>query len=124
LSIPIQGVSNLQREYMTLFLKTEDGTYILKVQKGITYKYDQAGNLISISDSNSNEIQFKYNREGLLSSVMSPGGKLLMFSYEGGRIVSITDHTGRNLKYKYDEKGNLTQVVYLTEGRLPMRTIT
>jgi len=103
--------------YDTL-LKTEDGTYILKVQKGITYKYDQAGNLISISDSNSNEIQFKYNREGLLSSVMSPGGKLLMFSYEGGRIVSITDHTGRNLKYKYDEKGNLTQVVYPDGGKI------
>jgi len=71
LSIPIQGVSNLQREYMTLFKNR--GRYIhIKSSKGITYKYDQAGNLISISDSNSNEIQFKYNREGLLSSVMSP----------------------------------------------------
>jgi len=46
--------------------------YILKVQKGITYKYDQAGSLVSISDSNNNEIRFKYNREGLLSAIMSP----------------------------------------------------
>jgi len=58
--------------YDTL-LKTEDGTYILKVQKGITYKYDQAGSLVSISDSNNNEIRFNIP-EGLLSSVMSPGG--------------------------------------------------
>jgi len=59
--------------YDTLF-KTEDEMYILKVQKGITYKYDQAGSLVSISDSNNNEIRFKYNREGLLSAIMSPRG--------------------------------------------------
>ncbi|ALX09237.1 MAG TPA: sugar-binding protein [Hungateiclostridium thermocellum] len=63
-----------------MLFKTKDGTYILKVKKGITYKYDQAGSLISISDPNNNEIQLKYNREGLLSTVMLTGGKLLMFS--------------------------------------------
>jgi len=103
--------------YDTLF-KAEDGTYILKVQKGITYKYDQAGSLISISDSNNNEIQLKYNREGLLSTVISTRRKLLMFSYEGYRVSSITDHTGRKLKYKYDEKGNLTQVIYPDGGKI------
>jgi len=55
---------------------------------------------------------------------MSPRGKLLMFSYESDRVGSVTDHTGRKLRYKYDEKGNLIQVIYLTEEKLPMRTIT
>jgi len=53
---------------------------------------------------NNNEIRFKYNREGLLSAIMSPRGKLLMFSYESDRVGSVTDHTGRKLRYKYDEK--------------------
>ncbi|EIC03289.1 YD repeat protein, partial [Acetivibrio thermocellus YS] len=103
--------------YDTLF-KTEDEMYILKVQKGITYKYDQAGSLVSISDSNNNEIRFKYNREGLLSAIMSPRGKLLMFSYESDRVGSVTDHTGRKLRYKYDEKGNLIQVIYPDGGKI------
>lgn len=104
-------------EYDTLS-KTENNTYILKRQKGFTYKYDQAGNLISISDTNNNEIEFKYNPEGFLSSVVSPGGKFLTFTYEDDRVSCITDHTDRKIKYCYDEKGNLTQVVYPDEGKI------
>jgi len=88
----------------------------LKLHDGTTYRYDKSGNLTSISDLNGNAISIKYNGQGMISSVISPGGKFLDFSYEDLKLRKITDHTGREIIYSYDKSGNLIQVKYPDGG--------
>lgn len=106
------------RGVFDILQKNEDESYTLKLHDGTTYRYDKSGSLISISDLNENKISIKYDRQGMISSAVSPGGKRLDFSYEGSRLRRITDHTGREITYSYDKSGNLIQVKYPDGGSI------
>jgi len=104
------------RGIFDILQKNEDESFTLKLHDGTTYRYDKSGNLTSISDLNGNAISIKYNGQGMISSVISPGGKFLDFSYEDLKLRKITDHTGREIIYSYDKSGNLIQVKYPDGG--------
>ena len=57
----------------------------------------------------------KYNKEGEIHTVISPGGKILTFEYKDGKICQITDNIGRKVIYDYIGD-NLTEVTLPNGG--------
>lgn len=68
-----------------------------------TYRFNEQGRLLAISDLNGNTTELSYDRLHL-TKVSNPCGSL-SFSYDfySGKIVKITDHTGRTASYKYNQ---------------------
>lgn len=80
----------------------QTGGYILKVREKDTFKYDAKGKLISIGDKNGNAITIGYNQKDEIESLISPGGKIVLFAYKSGKVTEITDNIGRKVSYKYE----------------------
>ena len=87
----------------------ENGGFTLKNKDKKTYTYDKDGKLISISDKNNNTLKITYNHKGEIDSIITPGGKIIIFTCSSGKIFQITDNIGRTVKYKYSGD-NLSEV--------------
>ncbi len=106
----------------TVFQRAADGTYTLRENNGLTYKFATAtgpagvpgsattpviARLLSITDRNGNALTLSYAATAgcaggtLLCSVTDAIGRSLGFSYSGNRISQIQDFTGRTWQYGY-----------------------
>ncbi len=104
------------KDKTNILIENEDG-YILNIKNKTIYEYNLGGKLISISDTNNNKIKISYDDNGNISAMVSPGGKVLNFTYYLGKITEIEDNIGRKVTYKY-EGDNLVQVRLPNEGIL------
>ena len=93
----------------------ENGGFSLKNKDKKTYTYDKDGKLISISDKNSNTLKITYNHKGEIDSIITPGGKIIIFTCSSGKILQIADNIGRTVKYKYSGD-NLSEVTLPNGG--------
>jgi RHS repeat-associated protein len=88
-------------------VENADNSFTLSTKEQITYQFDPAGLLMTISDRNSNAISLSYIG-GQLDTVSDPVGRQLTFAYDtGGRITQLTDPIGRVQNYAYDAQGDL-----------------
>ena len=73
--------------------------------------YDALGRLESISqgaDAEQRKIDYSYNPQGYLASVLDPLGRKVQFQYDqAGRVTTQTMPDGRQVLYSYDANGNL-----------------
>ena len=89
--------------------KTADG-YQLTNTGNYTQRFNQAGQLISITDLNNNTQTLTYDGNNRLSTIRDARATLASFTSDtNGRIATITDRSGRIVSYQYDSLGNLTQ---------------
>ncbi|MBU7025318.1 MAG: hypothetical protein HXS48_00135, partial [Theionarchaea archaeon] len=89
-------------------------------KNGIREDYDSEGRIISITNLNGNTITFTYNQYGI-SAITDTVGRVVTFSYAGGKLVSISDGV-RTITYSYsgdklvavtDPLGRVTSYEYL-----------
>ena len=99
--------------------KTTDG-YVLRQANGNYKKFDKAGYLISLGDTEGDHTFLYYEKKvdgkPLLSRVRTNGGNILDFSYiedgaNKGLVNRVTDQSGRSVYYTYDA-GKLTEIAY------------
>lgn len=120
------------QDYSVLTHNAEDGTWTLTQKDGSLNKYDIAGNIIEITDTNSNtcivsrdeakrvtavadacgqSIIFTYNSSGKISSIEAPGNVLVSYSYDSsGNLIQFTDTDGSKWTYDYDSKNRMIAV--------------
>ena len=79
----------------------------------ISYRYDNKGNLISVTDPLSREINFTYDSTfNRLTSVRDARNNTLTYGYDQrGNLQSITYPDGSTEQYSVDSTGNLTRSV-------------
>ncbi|TYQ16962.1 UNVERIFIED_CONTAM: RHS repeat-associated protein [Acetivibrio alkalicellulosi] len=107
-------INDDQSDVLTDDLQT--GGYTLQCKKDRkTFQYDKRGKIKSIIDRNGNTIDVRYNHNGEIDSIVSPGGKKLSFECQSGKIIKITDNIGRKVLYKY-EGDNLKEVTLPNGG--------
>jgi len=96
--------------YSTL-IKTAGG-HELREKNGITYTFDEQGNLIKIMDKCGNQLALTRDVEGKLISVQDNVGRALSFEYTNNRINKVTDPAGRQFifTYSYDPQDMLIGV--------------
>lgn len=88
---------------------SKTGGFFSLITKGqVTYAFDVAGRLESITNKNGEAHLLTYSGDDLVSIVQS-NGRNLTLGYVAGRLTTVTDHTGRTVEYQYDLDGNLSQ---------------
>ncbi len=79
-----------------------------------TASYDAQGRLTTVSQGtgvNERKLDYTYNPQGYLASVLDPIGRQVQFQYDqAGRVTTQTLPDGRQILYSYDAKGNLTSL--------------
>ncbi len=83
---------------------TSDG-----MQKTVTetYSYDNAGNLISITDSDGNITMTEYNSMGKVSCATDEKGRKTTYDYDDfGNLIKISYPDGTTESFTYDREGN------------------
>ena len=96
-------------------------------KEGVTtyFATNTAGDLISISDRNGNQITvYRDSITGLISSVEDDAGRALAFTYDGSnQLIEVTDPAGGTVSYEYDTSGDLVAVEQaIASGATPART--
>jgi RHS repeat-associated protein len=91
--------------------KRLDGTFRLRTKDLVTYVFNAARRLESISDRNSNLISLYYFG-GRLSQVIDTAGRTIAFGYDAnGRMSSIQYPEARQVRFAYDAAGDLVEAI-------------
>jgi len=83
----------------------------------VTYAYDDARRLLSVTDSSARDTSYDYDDNGRLLTVALPNGTSASYAYDdAGRITSVTHALGQTpfatVAHTYDDRGNrLTRTV-------------
>lgn len=77
----------------------------------ISYEYDHADRLVSMTDTGGNEWTYEYDLRGRQTAVEDPDtGRTETTYFDNGQVESVTDSRGESLWYQYDELGRVFQV--------------
>ncbi|MCK4764891.1 MAG: RHS repeat protein, partial [Candidatus Aminicenantes bacterium] len=105
--------------------KYEDGTFKILHSNRFLEVFDSFGRLIELEDRSENKMEFYYNINGQLSTIVDTMERKFrleyfpfedaegerMVDYKSGRIKSISDFSGRKITYTYKEgSGDLEKV--------------
>jgi len=118
-----------------------DGTSILRMKDGLTYKFDTNGLLVEEADRNGNKLTFLREVEGNVTEIIGPDGRIMVtfsiiimgrdvitemtdvigrtttYTYDysadpgTGRLVSVTNPAGGVTRYTYDAQGRMTSII-------------
>ncbi len=76
------------------------------------FVYDDAGNIISMTDRNGDEIQYSYNSRGQLTRKDYPDGTSVAFSYDAdGNLISAANEESP-ITMEYNTRNQLTRITY------------
>ncbi|MBU3134569.1 hypothetical protein KPL40_19360 [Clostridium gasigenes] len=79
-----------------------------------TYRYNNLGKLIDITDKHNNKLSLTYVGENIETLTTFSNYKLF-FTYKDKKVIEIRDELNRNVQYKYDGD-YLTHVVHVDQG--------
>ncbi|HWG98468.1 MAG TPA: RHS repeat-associated core domain-containing protein [Pilimelia sp.] len=97
---------------------TTTGELRLKFDKseGSFYFADATGRLLRSQDRNNNKITFGYDGAGNVDTITDTQGRVVTLAYTAGRLTSVTDSTGRQVRYTYNAAQNLETVTDTNGG--------
>ncbi|MDD5435511.1 MAG: hypothetical protein PH343_08785, partial [Nitrospira sp.] len=85
-----------------------------------TYTYNAAGNLLTTTDNNSNQIIFTYDTLGRKKSINDPDHGLWSYTYDAnGNLQTQTDARNVTVTFNYDNLNRVTSRTYST-GKTPV----
>jgi YD repeat-containing protein len=78
----------------------------------LTFGYDTAGNLTTITDTVTRKITLAHDTQNRLTRLTDPMGRTAQYSYDAaGNLVTQTDPSGASIHYSYDAAHQVTQIV-------------
>ena len=84
-----------------------------RINRTITYDYDDASRLLNQTILNGVQYTFDYYKNNQLKSASKPLGSTTSFDYTTrSQIKSYTDSYGKTVDYTYDEAGNLNTITF------------
>jgi RHS repeat-associated protein len=94
-------------------IQQEAGGWHLRLRDGTDYIFPWYGPLKEIRDRHGNAVRITRSNgsKGDITSVTTPGGRWVAFTYDGQhRVTQARDNTGRTTSYTYDTAGRLEKV--------------
>ncbi|HRA47139.1 MAG TPA: DUF6531 domain-containing protein, partial [Thermomicrobiales bacterium] len=87
-------------------------TYLYETKSGLRYAFTAAGDLISITDRNSQAITLYRDTNNRITTIADPAGREITLTYDSnGRLATATDPNGATVTYTYDgTSGDLVAV--------------
>ncbi|KQC08704.1 MAG: hypothetical protein APR62_04140, partial [Smithella sp. SDB] len=90
------------------------------VEQNTTYTYNAAGNILTTTDNNGNQIIFTYDTLGRKRSVNDPDRGLWQYTYDAnGNLQTQTDARNVTVTFNYDELNRIVSRTYST-GKTPV----
>jgi len=79
----------------------------------LTFNRNNINRLTSFVDIYGKTISYGYDKAGNLTTLTYPDGKVVHYEYDNGdRLIKVTDWLSNITSYEYDPAGNLTKTVY------------
>ena len=79
----------------------------------LSFEYDKTKRLTGIKDVYGKNISYDYDDAGNLTSLTYPDSKVVSYEYDAAdRLKKVTDWLGNATSYTYDSAGNLTKTTY------------
>lgn len=105
-----QEVAELQQEWRIAKVETQVGS-------SLSFQYDTAGRLVTLTDHTGRKVQYTYDGSGRLVTITEADGSVRSFGYtQEGQISCAIDPEGNTVvRNTYDEKGRIT-VQKLADG--------
>lgn len=117
-----------------------DGLSLYKEEFGISFKYDENGNIISVIDAEKKEMTLKYDENHNITEMETPSGKKFSYEYdENHNVTSAVSAENQKHILKYDQYGNVVEqrkvnkenakeymkakTTYTTDGNYPVSII-
>ncbi|GFP75392.1 DUF6531 domain-containing protein [Clostridium fungisolvens] len=115
------------KDYKVIEVKDEN-KFFIENKFGVSYLFDENGNLISKTDEHGKTLSFKYENSKLitvtngvntlsfaykddnLSEITDNADRKVLFTYENGNLVKSTDVNGQAYQYKYDDKNRMVSI--------------
>ncbi|PHV12231.1 hypothetical protein CSQ89_06795 [Chitinimonas sp. BJB300] len=70
----------------------------------LTYAYDAAGKLTTITDSNARVLTYTYDAQGRLASIKDPALQTIAYGYDAaGKLSTVTYQDGKSRQYLYED---------------------
>jgi RHS repeat-associated protein len=97
-------------------IKNPDGTYSYESVNRAVLKFNTAGKAETYTDPGGVQVKYYYSGGSDVTLVQNSLGRMLVFSYSGGRITRIANGPGNagaglgEIRYGYDVDGNLSTV--------------
>ncbi len=88
-------------------LTLSSGLYTVTTPQGMVFDFNSSGQISTIASPAGVTITYSYS-SGALSTVSNGMGRTLTLNYTSGRLTSVTDGTGRTVYYGFDGSGDLT----------------
>jgi RHS repeat-associated protein len=76
-------------------------------QTALTFTYNGAGRIGSVSDGDGRTVQYSYDAAGNLTGVTDVTNTTTTYAYDDHRLIRITDALGNSHFYAYDVEGRL-----------------
>lgn len=97
------------------------GSLVDRNGQGLALSYDPGGNLVAVTDSAARQISLAYSG-ALLQSVELPDGRIVRFTHTDGLLTSVLHPGGGMTQYGYDGAGRLQSVTNQKGVRLVQNT--
>ena len=79
----------------------------------VEYSYDEDGNIVAMTESDSGATSYTYDELGRLESITDPSGDTFVFDYDAmGRRSTMEYPNDITASYVYDDVGNVKKVSY------------
>ena len=96
-----------------------DGLQLFKEEFGVSYTYDDEGNVKSVIDLQKKTTEYEYDTNGNLLEVMQDGKAKMTYTYWEGthNVKTATTEEGLSYYFEYDGYGNNTLVSITNNGQ-------
>ncbi len=97
-------------DFSTL-VRDSSGGFVRITKEGTESVFNSDGRLIVQRDTNGNATRYEYDDAGNILTVTDPVGLVTTFSYANGRLASITAPGNRVTSMEHDGAGNLIRII-------------
>jgi RHS repeat-associated protein len=89
--------------------KNADDSFTIRKPNGFKINFNTQGQMVSQVDRYGNTMEFLYDTDSRLSTVIDTLGREIVFNYriDSGHIDTVTDYSGRSVRYYYDSNRDL-----------------
>ena len=96
-----------------------DGLQLFKEEFGVSYTYDEDGNVISVIDLQKKNTEYEYDSDNNLTQIIQDENVKMTYTYWEGthNVKTATTEEGLSYYFEYDGYGNNTMVSITSNGQ-------